>query len=89
MAPQILLITVRRVLLEEATIATSDYPDQEKNKNKFEKFTEKLLKDSTYNQKTSAEVLWNHLWQKIRFAGFKAERAAGEIDRIKKSGNMG
>lgn len=31
----------------------------------------------------SADALWQHVWQKIRFAGFKADFVGGEIQRLR------
>ena len=74
---------IRAAVVQEAT-RPSPYDAQQhaKNQASFTKMVEDICKDAHFRPDMTAEDLWRHVWQKIRYAGFKAEYVNEEIKRL-------
>jgi hypothetical protein len=74
---------IRAAVVQEAT-RPSPYDAQQhaKNQASFTKMVEDICKDAHFRPDMTAEDLWRHVWQKIRYAGFKAEYVNEEIRQL-------
>lgn len=78
----------RKAVYEEATRPSLNNPAKHReNKEKLKKKIEDLCAGADLSKyhgkdKETATAIWHHLWTKIKFAGFRAERVAKEIADI-------
>jgi hypothetical protein len=74
---------IRAAVLQEATRPSPyDAKQHAENQAKFTKMVADLCKDAQLQADITADKLWRHVWQKIRYAGFKAEYVNEEIVRL-------
>lgn len=74
---------IRAAVFEEATRPSPyDAKQHAENQAKFAKMVEDLCKDAHLHADITADDLWRHIWEKIRYAGFKAEYVNEEITRL-------
>jgi len=74
---------IRAAVFQEATRPSPyDAKQHAENQAKFAKMVEDLCKDAQLRADMTADDLWRHLWEKIRYAGFKAEYVNEEIKRL-------
>jgi hypothetical protein len=75
---------IRAAVVQEATRPFSPYDAQQhaKNQASFAKMVEDICKDAHFRPDMTADDLWGHIWQKIRYAGFKAEYVNEEIKQL-------
>jgi hypothetical protein len=74
---------IRAAVLQEATRPSPyDAMQHSYNQANFAKMVEDLCKDARLRADMTADDLWRHVWEKIRYAGFKAEYVNEEIKRL-------
>ena len=74
---------IRAAVLQEATRPSPyDAKRHAENQAKFTKMVEDLCEDAHLHADMTADDLWRHVWEKIRYAGFKAEYVNEEIKRL-------
>ena len=74
---------IRAAVFQEATRPSPyDAKQHAENQAKFTKMVEDLCKDAQLRPDMTADDLWRHVWEKIRYAGFKAEYVNEEIKRL-------
>jgi hypothetical protein len=74
---------IRAAVFQEATRpAPYDAKQHSRNQANFAKMVEDLCRKARLRADITTDDLWRHVWEKIRYAGFKAEYVNQEITRL-------
>lgn len=75
---------IRDAVFQEATRLSHDYPAEKyaANQAAFTAKLRELCSNARLRPEMTADELWFQVWAKIRYAGFKAAFASGEIERL-------
>lgn len=74
---------IRAAVFQEGTRPSPYDPKQHAdNQAKFAEMVGDLCKDAQLRTDMTADDLWRHVWEKIRYAGFRAEYVNEEIKRL-------
>jgi len=74
---------IRAAVLQEATRPLPyDAQQHVKNQLRLKEMVAELCKDAHLQTCITVDKLWGHVWQKIRYAGFKAEYVNREISHL-------